>query len=109
MSGVRVIRGGMLTTIQDTGRWGYQSRGVPVAGPMRSIARAAEHAVSAKPRRRAGVPRKERRHGLRQWWGLCAGCKRGSMLARVSAAYRRRGYQMSSFFFGMAINILKAR
>jgi allophanate hydrolase subunit 2 len=34
MSGVRVIKGGMLTTIQDTGRWGYQSRGVPVAGPM---------------------------------------------------------------------------
>jgi antagonist of KipI len=34
MSFVRVIRGGMLTTIQDSGRWGYQSRGVPVAGPM---------------------------------------------------------------------------
>ena len=34
MSAVRVIRSGMLTTIQDTGRWGYQSRGVPVAGPM---------------------------------------------------------------------------
>jgi len=29
-----VIRPGMLTTIQDRGRWGYQSRGVPVAGPM---------------------------------------------------------------------------
>jgi antagonist of KipI len=24
----------MLTTIQDTGRWGFQARGVPVAGPM---------------------------------------------------------------------------
>jgi antagonist of KipI len=24
----------MLTTVQDTGRWGFQSRGVPVAGPM---------------------------------------------------------------------------
>jgi antagonist of KipI len=34
MSAVRVIRGGMLTTIQDSGRWGYQSCGVPVAGPM---------------------------------------------------------------------------
>jgi len=31
---VRVIKPGMLTTIQDAGRWGYQSRGVPVAGPM---------------------------------------------------------------------------
>jgi antagonist of KipI len=29
-----VIRPGMLTTIQDAGRWGYQGRGVPVAGPM---------------------------------------------------------------------------
>jgi antagonist of KipI len=24
----------MLTTVQDRGRWGFQSRGVPVAGPM---------------------------------------------------------------------------
>src|SRR5262245_19677174 len=24
----------MLTTVQDSGRWGYQSSGVPVAGPM---------------------------------------------------------------------------
>src|SRR5262245_24864501 len=34
MNGVRVIKSGMLTTIQDSGRWGYQARGVPVAGPM---------------------------------------------------------------------------
>ena len=31
-----VIRPGMLTTIQDLGRWGYQGSGVPVAGPMDS-------------------------------------------------------------------------
>jgi antagonist of KipI len=31
---LRVIKAGMLTTIQDRGRWGLQSRGVPVAGPM---------------------------------------------------------------------------
>jgi antagonist of KipI len=30
----RVSRPGLLTTVQDLGRWGYQSRGVPVAGPM---------------------------------------------------------------------------
>jgi len=30
----RVRRAGLLTTVQDTGRWGYQSRGVSVAGPM---------------------------------------------------------------------------
>ena len=29
-----VIRPGMLTTIQDLGRWGRQESGVPVAGPM---------------------------------------------------------------------------
>ena len=34
MSCLVVIRPGMLTTIQDRGRWGLQSRGVPVAGPM---------------------------------------------------------------------------
>jgi antagonist of KipI len=35
MSGViRVVRPGLLTTVQDTGRWGHQHEGVPVAGPM---------------------------------------------------------------------------
>jgi antagonist of KipI len=29
-----VVRPGMLTTIQDLGRWGFQANGVPVAGPM---------------------------------------------------------------------------
>lgn len=29
-----VIKPGMLTTVQDRGRWGFQSRGVPVSGPM---------------------------------------------------------------------------
>ena len=29
-----VVRPGMLTTVQDLGRWGYQGSGVPVAGPM---------------------------------------------------------------------------
>jgi biotin-dependent carboxylase-like uncharacterized protein len=29
-----VIRPGILTTIQDLGRWGHQASGVPVAGPM---------------------------------------------------------------------------
>lgn len=34
MSEVRVLVSGLLTTVQDLGRWGFQSRGVPVAGPM---------------------------------------------------------------------------
>ena len=33
-SAISVIKPGMLTTVQDAGRWGFQSRGVPVAGPM---------------------------------------------------------------------------
>lgn len=36
--GIVVIRPGMLTTVQDLGRWGYQDRGVPVAGPMDVVA-----------------------------------------------------------------------
>lgn len=34
MARLRIIRPGMLTTIQDLGRWGHQAEGVPVAGPM---------------------------------------------------------------------------
>jgi biotin-dependent carboxylase-like uncharacterized protein len=29
-----VLRPGLLTTVQDLGRWGWQGHGVPVAGPM---------------------------------------------------------------------------
>ena len=31
---ITVERPGLLTTVQDEGRWGYQALGVPVAGPM---------------------------------------------------------------------------
>jgi antagonist of KipI len=34
MSTLTVLSAGLLTTVQDEGRWGWQSRGVPVAGPM---------------------------------------------------------------------------
>src|SRR5687767_8661699 len=34
MPHIHVIKPGMLTTVQDLGRWGLQARGVPVAGPM---------------------------------------------------------------------------
>ena len=34
MPAIRVIAPGLLTTVQDLGRWGRQSRGVAVAGPM---------------------------------------------------------------------------
>lgn len=34
MSGVTVVRPGLLTSVQDLGRWGAQALGVPVGGPM---------------------------------------------------------------------------
>lgn len=34
MASLHVVTPGLQTTIQDRGRWGWQSRGVPVAGPM---------------------------------------------------------------------------
>ena len=34
MAAVRVIEPGLLTTVQDEGRWGFQASGVPVAGAM---------------------------------------------------------------------------
>ncbi len=34
MAHLEVVRGGALTTVQDLGRWGWQSSGIQVAGPM---------------------------------------------------------------------------
>lgn len=34
MASIQVVRPGLLTTVQDGGRWGHQAEGVPVAGPM---------------------------------------------------------------------------
>jgi antagonist of KipI len=34
MGAMHVVRPGLLTTVQDLGRWGHQATGVPVAGPM---------------------------------------------------------------------------
>lgn len=38
MAALTVLRPGMLTTVQDLGRWGYQHEGVPVSGPMDAYA-----------------------------------------------------------------------
>ena len=34
ISVVSILRPGLQTTVQDLGRWGWQARGVPVAGAM---------------------------------------------------------------------------
>jgi biotin-dependent carboxylase-like uncharacterized protein len=40
----------MLTTIQDLGRWGFQSRGVPVAGPMDPVSHRLANALVGNSR-----------------------------------------------------------
>jgi len=44
-----VSKPGMLTTVQDRGRWGYQSRGVPVAGPMDPVSHRLANAIVGNP------------------------------------------------------------
>src|SRR5687767_10426951 len=34
MAALSILRPGMFTTVQDRGRWGFQSRGVPVSGAL---------------------------------------------------------------------------
>jgi antagonist of KipI len=48
--GISVVKPGMLTTVQDTGRWGFQSRGVPVAGPMDPVAHRLANALAGNDR-----------------------------------------------------------
>ena len=45
----RVKSAGLLTTVQDRGRWGYQSRGVPVAGPMDRVSLRLANGIVANP------------------------------------------------------------
>jgi antagonist of KipI len=50
---ISVIKPGMLTTIQDAGRWGFQARGVPVAGPMDPVSHRLANALVGNARRAA--------------------------------------------------------
>lgn len=48
---VQILRPGVQTSVQDTGRWGFQARGVPVSGPMDPYAhRLANALVGNDPR-----------------------------------------------------------
>lgn len=49
MPSMTVVRAGMLTTIQDLGRWGQQHLGVPVAGPMDWYSHRLANAVVGNP------------------------------------------------------------
>ena len=50
---ITVLRQGLLTTIQDCGRWGYQHLGVPVSGPMDPSAHRVANALLGNAREAA--------------------------------------------------------
>lgn len=53
MPSLTVVRPGMLTTVQDLGRWGHQDGGVPVAGPMDSYSHRLANRLAGNPDDRA--------------------------------------------------------
>ena len=55
MAQVHVVKPGMLTTIQDRGRWGFQDVGVSVAGPMDLYSFRAANAAAGNPQDAAAL------------------------------------------------------
>ncbi len=47
--GITVLAPGLLSTVQDLGRWCYQDRGVPVAGPMDPLSHRLANAALGNP------------------------------------------------------------
>lgn len=52
---IEVMKPGLLTTVQDQGRWGYQSYGVGIAGAMDSFALTAANLLVGNPEEAAGL------------------------------------------------------
>jgi len=52
---IEVIKPGLLTTVQDQGRWGYQGYGVGIAGAMDSFALSAANLLVGNPEGAAGL------------------------------------------------------
>lgn len=52
---LKVIRPGMLTTIQDAGRFGYRQAGVIVSGPMDALALREANLLVGNPKQSAGL------------------------------------------------------
>jgi antagonist of KipI len=46
---LNVLRPGLFTTVQDTGRWGWQSLGVPVSGAMDLVSHRLANTLAANP------------------------------------------------------------
>jgi KipI family sensor histidine kinase inhibitor len=55
VSGLEVLRPGLLTTVQDLGRRGYERLGMPVAGAMDAFALRAANALVGNPPGAAGL------------------------------------------------------
>lgn len=55
MPSLTVLRPGMLTTVQDLGRWGFQADGVPVAGPMDAYSHRAANYLAGNDERAAAL------------------------------------------------------
>ena len=52
---IEIIKPGLLTTIQDQGRWGYQAYGVGISGAMDPFALAAGNLLVGNPKEAAGL------------------------------------------------------
>jgi antagonist of KipI len=52
---LRILRPGLLTTVQDLGRWGFQRWGVPVAGAMDAFALCCANRLVGNPDRTAAL------------------------------------------------------
>jgi KipI family sensor histidine kinase inhibitor len=52
---VTVLSGGLLTTVQDQGRWGCQASGVPVAGALDLLSHRVANAIVGNARDAAGL------------------------------------------------------
>lgn len=66
-----VLRPGLLTTVQDLGRWGYQSLGVPIAGAMDTRALRQANALVGNPSGAAALEITLLGPVLRAETGLC--------------------------------------
>ena len=52
---ITVLRAGLFTTIQDSGRWGHQASGVPVSGPMDLVSHRIANALVGNDRTAASL------------------------------------------------------
>jgi len=53
--GIKVLKGGLLTTIQDTGRFGYRKDGIIVSGAMDTLALRTGNLLVGNPEQEAGI------------------------------------------------------